>query len=266
MKKAVFLDVDGTILDSMNGKSEMTPTVEKAIHKLQETGNYVFIATGRPYAFISRYLHNFGFDGFLLSNGAQVIMKDETIYSDPMDKAFVRQLVAALDERNIQYILQGAHTSYIKSSCKDLYEFFTKIGIERHRLEREYDLEAIDVYKVEAFCDGKETEEALIAFMSAYEEYEYFFSVSRVLFEIHAKKNTKATGIMKTLELLEIPVEDSFAFGDGCNDIEMLKAAGCGIVMANASDEVKRYADQITDSVGEDGVATGIEKYILNEK
>ena len=52
-------------------------------------------------------------------------------------------------------------------------------------------------------------------------------------------------------------------FGDGKNDIEMLSTVGCGIAMGNASDEVKSYAHQVTDSVLEDGVATGIEKYIL---
>ena len=43
----------------------------------------------------------------------------------------------------------------------------------------------------------------------------------------------------------------------------MLSIVGCGIAMGNASDEVKSYAHQVTDSVLEDGVATGIEKYIL---
>ena len=62
---------------------------------------------------------------------------------------------------------------------------------------------------------------------------------------------------------LDIDINNSYAFGDGKNDIEMLSTVGCGIAMGNASDEVKSYAHQVTDSVLEDGVATGIEKYIL---
>ena len=82
-------------------------------------------------------------------------------------------------------------------------------------------------------------------------------------FYIYTKKNKNATGILTALKHLDIPVEQSYAFGDGKNDIEMLSTVGCGIAMGNASDEVKSYAHQVTDSVLEDGVATGIEKYIL---
>ena len=89
------------------------------------------------------------------------------------------------------------------------------------------------------------------------------FGSSLNLLELYSKKNTKATGILTALKHLGIPVEQSYAFGDGKNDIEMLSTVGCGIAMGNASDEVKSYAHQVTDSVLEDGVATGIEKYIL---
>lgn len=82
--------------------------------------------------------------------------------------------------------------------------------------------------------------------------------------EIYSRKNTKAAGILEVLKHLDIPIEQSYAFGDGKNDIEMLEAVGCGIAMGNASDEVKKYADKVTDTVQNDGVAVGIEKYILS--
>ena len=54
-----------------------------------------------------------------------------------------------------------------------------------------------------------------------------------------------------------------YAFGDGENDIEMLATVGCGIAMGNAAKAVKAHAKKVTDSVSQDGVASGIEKYIL---
>jgi len=51
---------------------------------------------------------------------------------------------------------------------------------------------------------------------------------------------------------------------DGKNDIEMLSTVGCGIAMGNADEEVKKYAKEVTDTVHNDGVAIGIEKYILS--
>ena len=52
-------------------------------------------------------------------------------------------------------------------------------------------------------------------------------------------------------------------FGDGNNDIQLLKKAGIGVAMANATDQVKAVSDYITGTNDEDGVATFIEKYIL---
>ena len=59
--------------------------------------------------------------------------------------------------------------------------------------------------------------------------------------------------------------ESTVAFGDGENDISMLQSAGYSIVMGNASDKVKEYADFITKSNNEDGVAYVIEKIINNQ-
>ena len=51
MKKAIFFDIDGTLIDGLEGLTQMTPKVLKAIRRLQQEGHYVFIATGRPMLF-----------------------------------------------------------------------------------------------------------------------------------------------------------------------------------------------------------------------
>ena len=81
---------------------------------------------------------------------------------------------------------------------------------------------------------------------------------------MYSTKNTKASGILKILDHYGIEVKDSYAFGDGKNDIEMLNTVGRGIAMGNASEEIKQHADKVTLSVSEDGVAKGIEKFIFN--
>ena len=56
-------------------------------------------------------------------------------------------------------------------------------------------------------------------------------------------------------------MSDTIAFGDGSNDITMIRDAGTGVAMANAIDEIKNAADYITLSCDEDGVAEGIKKF-----
>lgn len=56
------------------------------------------------------------------------------------------------------------------------------------------------------------------------------------------------------LEYFRIPLNECVAFGDGGNDVAMLEHAGIGVAMGNAEDDVKRYADYVTDSVDKDGI------------
>ena len=96
------------------------------------------------------------------------------------------------------------------------------------------------------------------------EEFRYTYYDEFNLFELYSSKNTKASGIIKLLDYLDIDVENSYAFGDGRNDIEMLNTVGCGIAMGNASEDVKIHADRITEPVHQDGIALGIKNFILN--
>lgn len=264
MRKAIFFDIDGTLLDCTGEIKAITPNVKKAIHQLQANGDYVFIATGRPYAFLSQELLEFGFDGFILTNGAQVILHGETIYKEPMDKGFVKQLIHTFESHDIQYILESAHDSYMKACYKEFYVFYETFGIFKKNIKSDYDLDEIEVQKVEALCPNNEALALCISFLNEHPEYDHFESMDAKSVEIYSRKNTKATGILEALKYLDIPIEQSYAFGDGKNDIEMLEAVGCGIAMGNASDEVKKYADRVTDTVQNDGVAVGIEKYILS--
>lgn len=264
MRKAIFFDIDGTLINCSEGLMDLTPKVKQAIRDLQAKGHYVFIATGRPYAFLSEAILNFGFDGFILTNGNQVIMNNETIYKDTMDKSFIKHATQEFEKLNIQYILEDEYYSYMKEEYEDFYSFFEGIGISGKLIKRQYNLETIGIQKIEVRCPSEEAEASCLSFIQQHPEYDYWHSMNHMSFEIYPKKNTKATGILKILEHLHIPIEESYAFGDGKNDIEMLETVGCGIAMGNALDEVKKYAKKVTDTVDDDGVATGIAKYILS--
>ena len=113
-------------------------------------------------------------------------------------------------------------------------------------------------------CPNDEVVDSCLKIVQRNEEYDYVNSIALKSFELYSKKNTKATGILKVLEYLNIDIQNSYAFGDGKNDIEMLSTVGCGIAMGNANDEVKKYANKITDTVHNDGVAIGIKEFVFS--
>lgn len=263
MKKAIFLDIDGTLIDCFKGILDITPRVKAVIRAIQAKGDYVFIATGRPYAFLSQAIIDFGFDGFILANGAQVIINNKTIYSDYIPRETIESLVKILEKEKIQYILQGEKYCYMKEEFKEFYDFYYKVGISKTLFKGEYLLEEANTYKVEMLCLDDKTAEKCLEIVSSNSEYAYVSSIDIRAFELYSKKNTKAVGILKALEYLGIDIKNSYAFGDGKNDIEMLSTVGCGIAMGNASDEVKKHANEVTETVYNDGVAVGIEKYVI---
>ena len=263
MKRAIFLDIDGTILDCIRGITDITPKVKTVIRMLQKQGDYVFIATGRPYAFLSDAILDFGFDGFILANGAQVIINNKVIYENPLDKEYVKEITTDLENINVQYVLEGKTYAYMKEEFKDFYAFYDKIGVSRKNIKASYDIDDIDIFKIEMLCQNEHDSKLCVDLIKRNPDYDYFASISKNAFELYLKENTKATGILKAIEYLNILIENTYAFGDGKNDIEMLSTVGCGIAMGNACNEVKSYANKVTDTVNNDGVAVGIENYIL---
>ena len=263
MKKAVFFDIDGTLLDCNRGILDITPKVKDVIRSLQSTGDYVFVATGRPYALLDKNILEFGFDGFILANGAHVIINNKTIYSEPIDKDFIKSLVKEFENNNIQYILQGELYSYLKESCKEFYEYYDALGISRKYLVGDYNIEEIDVHKVEMLCPDDKVKDFCLELAKSNSECDYFSSVNKSALELYLKKNTKGSAILKAIEHLGIDIKNTYAFGDGKNDIEMLSTVGCGIAMGNAPEDVKKHAKVVTDSVQNDGVAVGIKKFIM---
>ena len=81
--------------------------------------------------------------------------------------------------------------------------------------------------------------------------------------DVTAKGNTKQKGIDEIIRHFGIRLEDTIAFGDGGNDISMLRHAGIGIAMGNAADHVKAAADYVTDTVDNDGIAKAIEQWVM---
>ena len=263
MKKIIFFDIDGTLIDSMNGIKSISPKVKQEIKEIQKNGDYAFIATGRPYAFLPKTILDFGFDGFILSNGAHIIINNKTIYSDSIDKVFIKALVDELEENNIEYVLQGEENCYMKKHFKDFHAYLDKIEVPKKHIKDEYNCEEIDVYKLEILCKNDEMENLCLDLISKNPQCDYFSSINKRAIEVYVKTNSKSKAILKAIDYLNISIESTYAFGDGKNDIDMLKTVKYGIAMGNASNEVKLIADYVTDSVDNDGVAKGIKKYIF---
>ncbi|MBQ7704647.1 MAG: HAD family phosphatase [Selenomonadaceae bacterium] len=268
MTKAIFFDIDGTILDREHGIAQITPRVASAMKKLQAAGDKIFIATGRPVSFIYGELLNFGFDGFVTSNGALVLVGGKVIFESELDMDGVKKICAKADAENIEYILQSYPNTYLRKNFTVCENFCKQIGVDYSNFVRDFDLDKIKISKMECMTARRDLENldviykemiATPGFTGWSDPFHY------KTMEIYSDKVSKATGILKMLEYFKIPVENSFAFGDGRNDGEMIKTVGTGLVMGTARDELKKVGKYVVPGVQDDGVAVGIENYILGD-
>lgn len=266
MREAIFFDIDGTILDAVGGIHHIRENVRNAMKKLQAEGNLLFIATGRPYAFLQKEILNFGFDGFIMNNGAVVLSGDKIIFEQPLEKDDVQKVIDIATSDNVEYLLESFPYSYCKKNFSAFENFFNRIDANKTKITHDFDLDKISVSKIECLTERTDTKnveqtyEKILALpgFTGWADPFHFKTL-----EIYSDKVSKATGIMKVLEYFNIPVEKSFAFGDGINDYEMVAAVGTGFAMATGAEDFKRAAKYVVPSVHEDGVAFGIEKYIL---
>ena len=260
MKKAAFFDVDGTLIDCTIGIMDISDRVKKAIKDFQKAGNVAFVSSGRPYAFLNKELLNFGFDGFVLGNGAQVLINDEAKFFSGIDKELVKEVVSNCERLNIDYCLQGPKYSYLKEDFTRILEYYREYGITNDFLEFNFDIDEVDVFKIEMFPADEEGCKYCESLDQG--EFNCFKNYPGEVYEMYPVKNSKGEGLLKTIELEGVELKDSYAFGDGRNDIEMIQTAAHGIAMGNAVPELKEVANEFTDAIADDGIATYLEKIL----
>ena len=266
MRKAVFFDIDGTILDAVGGITQLTERVRTAMKNLQKAGHLIFIATGRPYAFLQKEVLNFGFDGFVLNNGAVAIVGEKIIFDKPIPKSSVEKVRNLAVEGNVEYIFESHPYTYCQQGFEVFERFFKRIDANQSKIVRDFEFDKISVSKIECLTDRTDFENINATYekilstpgLTGWADPFHFKTL-----EIYSAEVSKATGIFEVLKYFDIPVENSFAFGDGINDHEMISKVGNGIAMGTGAEDLKRSAKFVVPSVHEDGVAVGIEKYIL---
>lgn len=256
MVKAIFLDIDGTLVSFETHKIPQS-TID-ALIEVKRKGVKIFIATGRPEVFINNLsdLQNIDLiDGYVTMNGSYCKVGEEVIFKKMLDRGDILQVAAYCDENEIPLVTVKEHTARIYKSNKLFREIFydmLHVGEIEVAETLEEALEG-EIFQITPFIAEGDAQEILENLKDS--EIGRWHSTFT---DICAKGNTKQNGIDQIIAHFGIKLEETMAFGDGGNDISMLKHAAIGVAMGNASDYVKSFADHVTTSVDEGGVAEAL--------
>lgn len=256
MVKAIFFDVDGTLLSIGSGK--IPESTLWSLKKLKEKGIKIILATGRHANEIKQLpLGDLTFDGYLSLNGQLCLDKDfQTLFGTPISEKAREELIEIYRKKEVSLILTMEKEQCVNYMSDLAKQVMTDIAIN---VPERPDLIPGEIYQITTFyrddddcwfnhncptgcritrwCDGA--------------------------VDILAKEGGKVSGIKEYIHRLGISQEEIMAFGDAENDIEMLEYAAIGVAMGNGKDEAKAVADYVTTSVDEDGIANALKHFDL---
>ncbi|MDH6306942.1 Cof subfamily protein (haloacid dehalogenase superfamily) [Parabacteroides sp. PF5-5] len=250
MIKAVFFDIDGTLV-SFN-THVIPPSTLEALDLLRKKGIMLFIATGRHRA----YINNLGdqeFDGYITLNGGYCVAgESELIYKHSIPSTDIDALIEyqkAYPSNVFPYILVKEKELFMNYKTSRVETVLSQLNFPEPPVVPYSEIPPGDVYQIIAFFDADQ-EKHVMPFLPGSESTRW----SPLFTDVVPKGSSKQVGIDKIIEHYGFTLNETMAFGDGGNDIQMLRHAGTGIAMGNAEDAVKQAADYVTASVDDDGI------------
>lgn len=256
MVKAIFFDIDGTLVSFQTHC--VSPKLLDGLHRLQEKGIRLFLATGRHRSAIGPAADVFPFDGFITVNGQYCFTKQAVLRSNPIPRDQAVRLAELLERTKTSCILLEETETRIVNPGPRAALFPNQLNIPLPETASPSRLLDHTLYQVVAFFTRDE-EPAAAPIFQGLEVMRWHPDFVDVI----APGGGKDRGMDAVLEHFGIPLEETMAFGDGENDLPMLRHAHIGVAMGNANDLVKGQADYVTDSVDDEGVLTALEHFGL---
>ncbi|UIR56916.1 Cof-type HAD-IIB family hydrolase [Sphingobacterium sp. SRCM116780] len=248
MIKAVFFDIDGTLLSFNTHK--IPSSTEKAIEKLKSKGIKVIVSTGRSINSLD-HIKYLDFDGFITFNGGYCITKEcDLLFRKGIHEADIASLIQHAEKNQVSFSLMSEKEISIFQVTPEITAMYQQVNLPIPQQRSYTDFDMGSVLQTNIFIQPEEQDEFMTTIMpnSVASRWTPLFA------DVNPIGQSKQVGIDVFTQHFNIDLSQTMAFGDGGNDITMLKHTAYGIAMGNANPEVKEIADYITDDVDNDGI------------
>ncbi len=264
MYKAVICDLDGTLLNSKHTISEYSKEV---ISKITEKGIKFFIATGRHHKDAIIFKEMLGLNTFLItSNGAKIHNeKDKEIFSHNIPVELTSEIIDFKIDSCIHKNIYQDDFWFVEEDIDDAKEFHKESGFF-------YDFKDFNLIKGEEvtkffyICDDQEILRTLEENIIETFKGKLNVTLSQInCLELMKRGVSKGAAIKEILTQEGIKLEESIAFGDGLNDLDMLSTVGRGLIMGNRNYKLSETLPhlEVIKTNDEDGVARYLENLFL---
>lgn len=242
-KKYIFFDIDGTLTNANPGGIVLEST-KRTLKKLKENGHFVAIATGRAHHFAIDFAKENEIENMVCDGGNGLTIHYELISLEPLDFDICNEIIDECREKGIAYCVAIDNTPVLYTNSPVKYNNNMNFDLVE---DESLDFHKVDqILKIFISCTPEEEENIISMHKLGYMRY---FQTGCIV-----EPMDKYKGIIKMVEYLNGNIEDIVVFGDGKNDLSMIKQAPISIAMGNAVDEVKDIATFVTHTNVEDGI------------
>lgn len=251
----VFFDYDGTLVDERVGMFLPTQLTKDTIKLLQEKNYLCVLATGRALSYVPQGALDLKLDGFICANGAFIAVNGNIIHREVFSANELLTLIEQMNDEHVNYILESYQHCYVKDMQEEHFQDFVNcFGISMQNfvsLPNFTDI-ANEVEKITIIPPNENVMDEWVNRLK--DRYDCCCHRNVTSFDITPLHLHKGCGVQKFIEHFQIPFEHTYAFGDGTNDIGLLKNVKYGIAMHQHAKELDAHAYMITKSVKEEGI------------
>ena len=270
--KLITLDLDGTLLTT---DKRLTPENEAALRRAAEMGIEVVPATGRFYKAMPECVRSLPYIHYTINaNGALIydVRRDRAICRQEMPWQRAVEVMTCFDAFPILYDCYQYDRGWISKGWQEVCEPYAVNPAVLHMFR--YERTPVPELKAHLMAEGHSVQKVMGFFL----DQELRRTMKRTLqerfpdlavtasiennLEFNAAEATKGKGLVRLAEHLGIPLGDTVAFGDDLNDVSMLRAAGIGVAMGNATPDALAAADETTLTCDESGVAAALARLL----
>lgn len=272
-KKLLAFDMDGTIL---NSNDEISNETLKVLALAKSKGHVLAICTGRAYFDVLQKIKDTNVFSYIICNNgtyfydvvnksAQIDNKlSKDIARQIMEQAFAKQTILHFQTNVSSYRVKTWEDMpvWLKNLDNHAWHFHEDGLITKEELPNILENETITQV---AFGAIDEITKGILQECQNYKnDVQMVLNAVRGLtyLDFNPLGVNKLVGLKALAKYLKIDIENTIAFGDSQNDLEMLAGAGLGIAMGNATEDAKRAAKEIIGDHNTDAIARRVEEII----
>lgn len=261
--KAIFIDVDGTLLtDDLT----ISPDTKEIITELHQQGILIAIVTARPPNATLPFYNELGIveNPVICFNGALVIQNNQILSEEIIAIQDACKTVDEVRNFRISISIYKHHTWY----TNQLDGWIAQESQITNCVATPIDLEKLmtdDFYANKIMLMGEldEVSVAEVHLKSLRFENLNIHKSKPTYLEIVSNRASKSKGIQKVISARNITTDQIITIGDNFNDVDMFSLAGTSIAMGNAPEAVKKQATLVTDTNNADGIKKALEKLLI---